>query len=332
MSRACRGWRRSQRPRWLCDTRFVNPKNRAWLLIAILAALCGGSIWGVALYRARYISTGMLLNRMPTRNALIVFIDLSALRRGGILQLLQGSKAGEDPDYQSFVTKTNFDYREDLDSVLATFTPSDKYILARGRFTWKSLRSYAIESGGNCLTAVCRMSGSTPDRRISFFPLQSGLMALAVSTYESAVLELTKSPSGPPAEVPDAPFWISVPSALLKSGQILQNLPEGTRMFTRGMERAEKVVLTFAPEGNRLAIGLEVRCLNEQDAVEVASQLSSATLTLRQMMEREHQKPGPAELAGVLAAGSFRTEGRIVFGHWPAERAFIETILGGGLS
>jgi len=304
----------------------VNPKNRALLLIAILAALCGGSIWGVALYRARYISTGMLLNRMPTQDAVIVYIDLATLRRGGILQLLEGSRASEDRDYQTFVHKTNFDYREDLDSALATFTPSAKYILLRGRFNWKSLRSYAIDSGGNCLTALCRMTGTTPDRRISFFPVQSGLMAMAVSTYESAVLELTKSPSGPPAEVPAAPVWISFPGAFLKSGDIL---PEGTKMFTRGMDRAEKLVLTFAPEGNRLAAGLEVRCRNEQDAAEVASQLSSATLTLRQMIEREHQNPGPADLAGVLTAGSFRTEGRTVFGHWPVERAFIATILGG---
>jgi hypothetical protein len=179
--------------------------------------------------------------------------------------------------------------------------------------------------------ALCRMTGSTPDRRISFFPVQSGLMALAVSTYESAVLELTNSPSGPPAVVPDAPFWISVPGALLRSGQYLQDVPEGTKMFTRGMDRAEKVVLTFAPEANRLAAGLEVRCRNEQDAVEVASQLSSATLTLRQMLEREQQKPGPGNLAGVLVAGSFRSEGTTVFGSWPVERAFIETILGGGL-
>jgi hypothetical protein len=173
------------------------------------------------------------------------------------------------------------------------------------------------------------MTGSTPDRRISFFPVQSGLMAMAVSTYESAALDLTRTPSGPPADVPDAPFWLSVPGALLRSGE---NLPTGTKMFARGMEKAEKVVLTFAPEGSRLAVKLEVRCRNEQDAVEVASQLSSATLTLRQMMEREHQKPGPADLAGVLAAGSFRSEGLTVFGYWPVERPFIETILGGGLN
>ena len=307
----------------------MNPKNRALLLIAILATLCGGSVWGVAWYRARPIGTGMLLKRMPTRDAIVLYIDFSELRRAGILELLEGSKASEDRDYQNFAKKINFEYREDLDSVLATFTPSGKYFLVRGRFAWKDLRSYAIEGGGNCITSLCRMTGSTPERRISFFPVQSGLMALAVSTYESAVLDLTTSPSGPAVEVPHAPFWLSVPGALLRSGE---NLPSGTQMFAHGMEKAEKVILTFAPDGKRLAARLEVRCRNEQDAVEVASQLSSATLTLRQMLERDGQKPGPRELAAVLAAGSFRSEGLTVFGYWPVERALIETMLGGGLS
>lgn len=271
----------------------------------------------------------MLLKRIPTRDAVIVYIDFSQLRRGGILQLLEGSKASEDPDYQSFARKINFDYRQDLDSAMVAFAPSGKYMLVRGRFDWKSLRSYAIEGGGSCMTALCRMTGSTPDRRISFFPVQSGLMALAVGTDESAVVRMSGRPSGPAAEVPNAPVWLSVPGSLLKSGE---NLPTGTKMFAHGMEKAEKVTLTFAPEGSRLAARLEVRCRNEQDAVEVASQLSSATITLRQMLEREHQRPGPADLAGVLASGSFRSEGQTVFGYWPMERALVETILSGGVS
>jgi hypothetical protein len=64
----------------------------------------------------------------------------------------------------------------------------------------------------------------------------------------------------------------------------------------------------------------------------VAGQLASATLTLKQMLEREHQKPGPADLAGILASGAFRSEGRRVYGYWPIERAFVESILSGGVS
>jgi hypothetical protein len=173
------------------------------------------------------------------------------------------------------------------------------------------------------------MTGSMPDRRISFQPLESGLMALAVSTDDSAVTHIAGSAAGTAAAVPDAPVWLSVPGALLKSGE---NLPTGTKMFARGMEKAEHVTLAFVPEGNRLAARLEVQCRSEEDAVLVSSQLASTTVTLRQMLEREHQNPGPADLAGVLAAGKFRSEGRTVFGYWPMERVFIETILGGGLS
>ncbi len=304
----------------------MSPRNRAALLIVILAALCGGSIWGVAWYRARPVSPGMLLKRLPVRDAVVVYIDFAALRQGGILQLLEGSKAGEDPDYQNFARKIDFDYRQDLDAAMVSFAPSGKYMLVKGRFDWKSLRSYALESGGSCVTALCRMTGTTSDRRISFFPVQSSLLALAVSPYESAVLELTASPSGPAVAVPNTPFWMSVPGSLLKSGG---NLPPGTKMFADGMEKAELVTLTFSPEESHLAAGLEVRCRNEQDAVLVASQLSSATLTLKQMLEREHQKPGPADLAGVLASGSFRSEGQTVFGSWRVERALIEAMLGG---
>ena len=280
--------------------------------------------------RSRPIATARLLKRIPTEDSLVVFIDFGALRQGGILQLLDGSKTSEDPDYQSFARKINFDYRQDLDSAMVSFAPDGKYMLVRGRFDWKSLRSYAIDSGGICLTSQCRMAGSTPDRRISFFPLQSGLIALAVSPYESAVLRLTENPpSGPDPELPSGPVWLSFPGSLLKSNE---SLPSGTRMFTRGMENAENVTLAFAAEGNRFAARVEVRCRNEQDAAEVASQLSSTTITLRRMLEREHQTPGPGDLAAVLASGSFRNQGRRVFGYWPIERAFIETILSGGVS
>jgi hypothetical protein len=296
------------------------------LLIAILVVVCAGAVGAVIWYRARPIGTALLLQRLPTRDAVVVYIDFNELRRGGILRLLEGSKASEDPDYQAFARKINFDYRQDLDSALVAFAPSGKYMLVKGRFDWKSLRSYAAAEGGSCAASICRMTGSTPERRISFFPVQSSLMALAVSPDDSAVTHMSGSPSGPKLPIPNAPVWLSLPSSVLRSGE---GFPSGTRMFARGMEKAENVTLTLAPEGNRLAARVEVRCRNEQDAVEVASQLSSTTLTLRQMLEREHQKPGPGDLAGVLASGAFRSEGPTVFGYWPMERAFVETLLNG---
>ncbi len=307
----------------------MDPKKRAWLLIAIVAAVCGGSVWGVVWYRSRPISTARLLKRLPTRDALVVYIDFAELRRGGILRPLDSAKIEEDPDYRSFARKIDFDWKLDLDALIVASAPTGNFMFARGHFAWKSLRAYAISVGGDCHNSLCRAAGSAPGRRISFFPVQAGLMALAVSPDQSAVLDLQTTRSGPDPEVPNAPVWLSIPASLLKSSA---NLPTGTRMFARSMEQAENVVLTFGPDGNRIAARLEVRCRDEHDALEVAGQLASATLTLKQMLEREHQKPGPADLAGVLAAGAFRSEGRRVFGYWPIERAFVENILSGGVS
>jgi hypothetical protein len=264
---------------------------------------------------------------MPAHDAMVAYIDFSQLRRAGILRLLDGSKAGEDPEYQNFVRQTQFDYQEDLDSAMVAFAPTGRFLLVQGRFDWKSLHTYVESQDGTCFNSFCRMTGSTPDRRISFFPVRSNLMALAVSPDESAALRLESAAAGPDPQVPAAPVWLSIPTSVLKSSD---SLPAGTRIFARSMEQAEAVTLAFAPEGRGLAARLDVRCRNERDAADLASQLTHTTSLLRETMEREHQKPNPADLSGVLTSGAFRTEGRRVLGYWPIEPAFVQNVLGGG--
>ena len=291
-----------------------------------IAAVCGVSVWGVAWYRSRSLTTASLLKRLPAEDALVAYIDFSELRRGGILQLLDGSKAGEDPEYRSFVRQTQFDYKKDLDAAIVAFAPTGRFLLLKGRFDWKSLRAYVESQNGKCANSFCRMTGSTLERRISFFPLRSNLMALAVSPDDSAALRLESAVSGPDPQVPAAPVWLSIPTSVLKSSD---SLPEGTRMFASGMERAETVTLAFAPEGRGLAARLDVRCRDERDAADLAAQLTRTTSLLREMMEREHRKPDPADLSGVLTSGAFRNDGRRVLGYWPIERAFVQNVLGG---
>ena len=112
----------------------MDPKQRARLLIVVVALLCIGAVWGLVWYRARPISNARLLSRMPVENAVILNVDIDALRRAGILQLLDGSRAGLDPDYQQFVRRVNFDYRQDLDSFMIAFAPAGRFMLVRGRF------------------------------------------------------------------------------------------------------------------------------------------------------------------------------------------------------
>ena len=304
----------------------MSQKPRAWLIVVGIAAVCGVSVWGVVWYRSRSLTTAALLRRMPAEDALVAYIDFGELRRGGVLKLLDGSKAGEDAEYRSFVRQTQFDYKKDLDEAIVAFAPTGRFLLLKGRFDWKSLRAYVESQNGRCVNAFCRMTGSTPERRISFFPVRSNLMALAVSPDESAALRLESAVSGPDPQVPAAPVWLSIPTSVLKSSD---SLPAGTRVFARGMERAETVTLAFAPEGQGLVARLDVRCRDERDAADLASQLTRTTSLLRETMERERQKPNPADLSGVLTSGSFRNDGRRVLGYWPIERAFVQNMLGG---
>ncbi len=294
-----------------------------WLSAALAAAAL--LVAGVGWYRSRPFTTARLLQRLPADNALVLSVDFRALRRAGILQLLDGSQAGEDPEYRAFVRKTNFDYQRDLDRALAAFAPTGKFLLLEGRFDWPRLQAYVAEQGGHCERDLCRMQGSQPERQISFFPLRSGLMALAVSPDASAALRLATPAPGTPAAAPASPVWLSVPVAMLRTGD---NLPAGTRMFAHSLSEAQSVTLAFAPEGPRLAAKLDVLCRNEIDAADAALELTRVTGVLRQMIARENQSPNPGDLSGVLAAGSFSSGGKRVYGYWPIERSFIENLFG----
>lgn len=301
-------------------------KRRKWLLATIAALICSSSLAGFAWYRSRALQPAALVRRLPNADALVVFIDFATLRHSGILDQFQNQTVTEDAEYRAFVRKTDFDYKRDLDTAVAAFAPTGKFLLLRGRFHWNSLRSYVASAGGRCDNGFCRVQGSRPERRISFFPVQSDLMALAVSQDESAALRMQNAAAGPPFELPRAPVWLSLPRSVLQSRE---DLPAGTRPFAHSMESADSVTLAFVAEGSRLAAKLDVHCPSSRDAAELATQLSRTTTLLRQMIEREHHAANPADLSGVLTSGSFRNEGARVFGYWPIERAFVENLLGG---
>jgi len=307
----------------------VNYKKRAALLVILIATVCGLAVWGVARFRYYQLrTTAEWLQRLPSQDAAVFYIDFAALRKTGVLQMLAGSKVAEEAEYKVFVMKTDFDYTRDLDAVMACFAPRAKYMIVKGRFDWSSLESYARDQNGSCRDALCRMTGSTQDRKISFFPLRPDLMGLAVSTDESAAVDLeSNSPRRRRLELPDAPVWISLPPALLKSGA---DLPPGTRMFAHTIEDADDVNIAMAPSGDRFEARLMVQCRSEQQATALAAQLTNITGMLREMIAREHGVPNPHDLSGVLTSGTFNHLGTRVLGSWPLEKGFIEGVLAGG--
>jgi hypothetical protein len=264
------------------------------------------------------------MKRLPTDNAVVVFIDFAQLRRLHFMEMFDRAKVGQDPEYQTFIQKIDFDYRQDLDAALVSFGPTGKYMLLRGRFDWKALKSYVIGQDGRCLNAVCRMVGSMPDRHISFFPLQQNVMALAVSPEESAAERLNAVDQRPAPELPNAPVWILVPGSVLQGAG---GLPSGTQKFVESMEGAEMLMLWLAPEGQALSAKLSVQCKSVAAAVEMASQLTKLTSLLRRLIESEHQTPNPADFSGMLTAGSFHNEGNRVLGSWPVPEALLQNLL-----
>jgi hypothetical protein len=268
-----------------------------------------------------------LVALLPSERATVVYIDTGLLRQSGLLDLVAGSKAVEEPDYRKFVDQTGFDYRRDLDAVAAAFVDNHVYITLRGRFQWKQLNVYAESQGGECLYSVCSMPGSSFERNISFYPLKSDVLALAVSSDPRAVTSI--GPGGRrkiQLPVPPEPVWMSVPAGVFTH---LESFPDGTRAFLSPLARAEKVTFAAGPKGDRLQIRLEVACLNSAAAADLAKQLSSVTGLLKDMIERQHMTSNPLDLSGVLVAGSFEQSQSTMTATWPVERRFIEALAAG---
>jgi len=304
--------------------------RRARLLILLIIIACGGAIWLVAWRRSHSISApAAMLARLPTNDAVVLYIDFEALRRSGILDLMSRSKIAEEPEYQAFVQSTDFDWKQDLDTAFAAFRPEETFMLVKGRLDWKKLQSYARQQHGSCYNTLCRMPGSSPTRKISFFPLQHNLMALAVGSDEFAATRLQeKALNAQRIAPPPQPIWISVPSKTLKESE---SFPTGTRMFAKAMQDAENIMISVGPHDHQFQANLEVICRSPQDASGLTAQLERATTLLRDMIARERKAPNPNDLSGVLTAGVFGQQDRRVFGHWPIAPGFLEALAGGTL-
>jgi hypothetical protein len=301
-------------------------------VVIVALVVCGGAAWLALYQRARFAtaSSAGMLQRLPAQDAIILFLDFDTLRSGGVLKLLSNSKTSEEPEYQAFVRDTGFDYRHDLDLAAVSFGRDGEFFVIKGRFDWTKLARYAAAQGGTCSKGLCRMPGSTPERRISFFLLQSNLMALAVSTdgYAAARLEDPRSQAVQPLDRPGDPVWLSIPAESLKT---TDHLPPGTRLFAAALASADKIWLSLGPQEQQFEARLAVTCRSSADAIALAGQLQHATSLLRDAIARENQKPKPTDLSGVLTAGVFEQAGRRVVGRWPLPPVFLESLAGGTL-
>ena len=312
-----------------------------WWVFLVVIAIAGAlpffigpaALWGPLAsggFGPRKLSAMQLLTSLPPDQATHVFIDIDALRRDGILDLIAGSSAAEDADYKNFVEQTKFDYRKDLDTIAAAFAHGNQYFALGGRFDWQRLEKYALSQGGKCVKSICSMPASEPGRYISFYTLGANALALAVANEERGVMMIGPGQwelggkSKP--QFPPEPVWISAPPFQFTE---TRNFPAGTHSFFSPLAVARHVTFAIGPEGNRLQVRLEVACNDAVGAAALAKQLTDTTDLLKKMLEREHQKPNTNDLSGVLVAGSFAQKDTQVVGTWPLERGFVEAFASG---
>jgi len=296
------------------------------IVVAVLLSCAVGGGFAYWRGRSRPFDAAALIESLPPDQATDVYIDVDALRRGGILNLVAGSKASEEPDYRRFVEQTGFDYRSDLDAVAAAFFHNDVYFALRGRFQWKKLAQYAGAQGGRCAGAICSMPGSAPDRHISFYELRPGVLALAVSAAELGVNMIGPKQWKTPPRLPAEPVWISAPSFAFTD---VKELPAGTHAFLSPLARAQHVTFAIGPAGKGLQVRLEVACDSAETALAVSAQLTKTTDLLKKMLDREHMTPNKNDLSGVLVAGNFVQKEKTVLGTWPLEPGFVESLASG---
>lgn len=305
----------------------MRTRFQPWQLAILGVLVCAAAVGSVRWYRESHTyDAARLLSALPAERATLLYLDAGALRKDGILDLIAGSKAAEEPEYQAFVKQTGFDYRTDLDAVAASFAPGGVYFTVRGRFRWKQLSAYAESQGGSCRDSVCSMAGSAPDRNISFYPLQSNVLAMAVSAQPQAVTRIGSAQHNVTPVSASGAVWMSVPPPVFESWDAF---PGGTGSFFSPLARAAKVTFAAGPKGNGIEVRLEVTCGTPEMAADLVHKLSTTTDLLKKMLRREHPQPNPRDLSEVLVAGSFEQKQTQVIGTWPIERGFVEALANG---
>lgn len=301
---------------------------RPWHLVTALVTVCL-LVLGV-MYYLRWRGTGSaasMIACLPRSGNVVLYLDIDALRQSGVMDLITGSKATADIEYQQFVDGTGFDYRRDLHSLAASFSGRNTYVVLRGNFNWRRLNGYALSRGGTCRASFCMVPGE--ERRfVSYYPVRSDMLAIAFSFDQMAALDISPRSGGQIMHTPAQPVWISVTGPGLKD---VPKLPAGARSFVSPLESAENIIVSAGQSGEKMKLSAEVLCASTTTASDLLVKLEGATNMLRKMLARENMQPNPRDLSGILARGDFRRDDRKVFATWPLDREFIESLASGGV-
>jgi hypothetical protein len=283
---------------------------------------------GIYYYRHRFVRANEdLFALLPPGDQTRFFADVKSLRGAGMLKLLEGTKIQQDPDYQSFVRETGFNYTDDLDVLTGTAQDHQLFFLLRGRFHWDQLRQYASAHGGTCAGDFCKVPNTKNGRWAGFLPIQPDVLALAIGSDPNGVNRLNPPGRRPNTPLPSQPVWVSLSENSLKNPV---DLPLPLRVFVISLQSAHPVVVSLdaAAEGTGSAfkLQLDAACETEAAAETIRSQWDIQTKMLKIELAREHHQPSPADLTGLLTAGSFQVANRHFIGIWPVRAELLQTL------
>ena len=90
-----------------------------WTAILIAIGAIAAAAWfGYDRYQHRFVRTDAdLVSLLPPGDLTTFYINLSALRKAGLLHLLTGVTPASEKDYTDFVASTGFDYTRDMDAL-----------------------------------------------------------------------------------------------------------------------------------------------------------------------------------------------------------------------
>jgi hypothetical protein len=299
-----------------------HPFQLATALLVVCGLILGGLYW---MRRREPMPPAELVALLPARPGTVVYLDFASARRAGLLRLLNGSESQQDADYRQFVARTRFDYQRDLDAAAILFANGEEFFALRGRFDWESLAAYAEQQGGVCREGVCRMSGSRPDRKISFDLERDDVLDLAVSTDGEAVRQIHHRRDPEPADTPAGAVWVKTSAQAITASGLL---PEPARPLLASMAGTQPIVFTLSARGTGLVLEAQLDCQDPPAATQLEAELESGTAALRTALAQHSSGAGAdtASLGGVLASGTFHCDRNHLTAEWPLPDQFLAAL------
>jgi len=302
-------------------------RRTVWIAIGLLA-LAGAAIFSVIdTERHRFVRSSVdLVKQLPPGDFTRFYADLRALRQAALLHLLTGVSPIQEKDYQEFVRQTQFDYTRDMDALAGASDGEQFFFLLRGRFQWDKLKQYAATHGGTCRRLSCVVPTSKSGYWVNLVRVQSDVTGLSISANSAAAETLRRKAPETEHAFPTDPVWVSVSRAVLSKPDAL---PLPMRILAISLQSADRVVLSLGAVTDKQAafqVELKANFPIEASAETARAQLEIETKMLKLGLQRAHRQPNPADLTGLIAAGSFRRVRKEVLGSWPVRWELLRTL------